>query len=187
MSESHRETEIKLPFDSASEARARLERAGAGPAGLRLFEDNRLYDLPGLPLKAAGKIVRLRRVGDRGVLTFKAPVAGVHRHKVREEHECQVGDVEAASRILEGLGYSVVYRYQKYRTLFALEGLTVCLDETPIGCFVELEGDPEGIDRVAGKLGFTPRDYIRVTYRDLQEQVAADSGRNEPGDMVFGD
>ena len=136
-------------------------------------------------LAARGKLLRLRRDGVRTLLTYKAPVPGEHRHKVREEHETEIADAEALVAILDGLGYSPVYRYQKYRTLFELEGVTVCLDETPIGCFVELEGQPEAIDRVAARLGFAEQDYIRLTYRDLQEREAAESGRGETGDMVF--
>jgi len=42
------------------------------------------------------------------------------------------------------------------------------LDETPLGCFVELEGPPEEIDSAAQRLGFTPDQYIRESYRELQ-------------------
>ena len=63
-----------------------------------------------------------------------------------------IADPEALERILVGLGFRPCYRYQKYRTLFAVGELQVCLDETPIGCFVELEGAPEAIDRAAERL-----------------------------------
>ena len=45
-------------------------------------------------------------------------------------------------------------------------------------------GEPDAIDRVAARLGIAPQDYIRLTYRDLQERDAAARGLDEPGDMV---
>jgi len=184
MSHANTEIEVKLRFESAAAARDALEKLGASLVEPRVFEDNVLYDRAHAPLRDAGKLLRLRRVGERVVLTYKAPVAGEHRHKVREEHETRVGEFEAAVRILDGLGFFPSYRYQKYRTLYAIGGVHACVDETPIGCFVELEGEPEAIDRVAERLGFAQDRYIRGTYRDLHEEAAGTSGP-ELGDLVF--
>jgi adenylate cyclase, class 2 len=185
MTPSGRETEIKLPFASPAEAEARLAAIGATLERAREFEENVLFDLPGDALRASGRLLRLRRAGGRAVLTFKGPVPGEHRHKVRVEHETSVDRPDAVVLLLEGLGYAPRYRYQKYRTTFALEGLEIALDETPIGCFVELEGEPAAIDRVAARLGFDASQYILATYRQLQEQLAAGLD-TEPGDLVFG-
>jgi adenylate cyclase class 2 len=169
MSRSAREIEIKLPFPSASEARRRIESAGATQTTPRTFEDNRLYDRPDGGLHAAGKALRLRRAGEGAWLTYKAKVRGDHRHKVREEHETGVDDPDALERIFGGLDFAPSFRYQKYRTEFARGELAICLDETPLGCFVELEGAPEEIDRAAGELGFSTADYVRESYLDLHE------------------
>jgi len=184
MAPSGRETEVKLPFASPAEAEARLASIGARRERAREFEDNVLYDLPGDELRSSGRLLRLRRTGGRAILTFKAPVPGEHRHKVRAEHETQVERPDAVALILEGIGFAPRYRYQKYRTSFALAGLEIALDETPIGCFVELEGEPGAIDRVAARLGFSASQYILATYRQLQEQLASARGV-EPGDLVF--
>jgi adenylate cyclase class 2 len=184
MAPSGRETEVKLPFASPAEAEARLVSIGARRESGREFEDNVLYDLPGDELRLSGRLLRLRQVGGRAILTFKAPVPGEHRHKVRVEHETSVDRPDAVARMLEGLGYAPRYRYQKYRTAFALGGLEIALDETPIGCFVELEGEPEAIDRIAWRLGFEVSQYVLATYRQLQEQLVAERGV-EPGDLVF--
>ncbi len=186
MAPSGRETEIKLPFASPAEAEARIAALGATPRRGREFEENTLYDLPGDALRVSGRLLRLRRVGGRAVLTFKGPVPGEHRHKVRLEHETEVARPDEAASILGGLGFAPRYRYQKYRTTYSLGELEIALDETPIGCFVELEGAPDEIDRVAARLGFAPAQYILTTYRQLQEQLAADRGA-EPGDLVFED
>ncbi|HXV78128.1 MAG TPA: class IV adenylate cyclase [Candidatus Polarisedimenticolaceae bacterium] len=184
MSRSTREVEVKLRFDSAEQARSRFEPLGLRLAQARHFEDNVVYDREHEPLVAAGKLLRLRTRGDTSIVTYKAPIAGTHRHKVREEHESIVLDAGAVERILAGLGFRPVYRYQKYRTLYEREGLHLCLDETPIGCFVELEGSPGAIDRAARELGVAPDEYVLLTYRELHERDARERGV-EPGDLVF--
>jgi adenylate cyclase class 2 len=178
------EIEIKLRYDSANRARGELLRLGARVTRERHFEDNILYDREHEPLASSGKLLRLRRVGDRALLTYKAPTADDSRYKVRLEHESAVDDPEAVARVLEGLGFRPGYRYQKHRTVFELEGLQLCLDETPIGCFVELEGAPEAIDRSAALLGFGVDDYIRQSYRELHALTEGRRGQ-QPGDMVF--
>ena len=155
----------------------------------RVFEDNVLYDSGGLALARAGRLLRLRRMttpaGTTAVLTYKEPAASESsRYKVRGEIEVDIPDPEAFDTILRKLGYRAVYRYQKYRTTFEAGDLHVLLDETPIGNFIELEGRPEAIDDFARQLGFTSADYILLSYRALQEESFAGTGR-EPGNMVF--
>ena len=78
------------------------------------------------------------------------------------------------------MGYSPVFRYEKFREEFAASGVVVALDETPIGTFVELEGEPAAIHSLAAQLGFTPADFVTASYRTLF--VAA--GGSGP-DMLF--
>ena len=75
------------------------------------------------------------------------------------------------------LGLRSKFRYEKYRTTFRVRSVHVDLDETPVGIFVELEGKPGAIDRVARDLGFSPRDYIRATYYDLYAANRRKKGR----------
>jgi adenylate cyclase class 2 len=182
MSGSSEEVEVKLPFSSAAEALQRLGSAGAVARGTRTFEDNALWDGDGDPLSTSGRMLRLRRVGRRAVLTFKRRIPGDSRYKVCEEHETEIDDPAALEGVLRGVGFRVAYRYQKYRTLLALPGVEVAMDETPLGCFIELEGDREAIDRAAERLGFSPERYIRSTYRELQLAASPDG---EPGDLLM--
>ncbi len=178
------EIEVKLPFDSADTARERLKQLGISLRQPREFEDNVLFDRDLDPLAPAGTVLRLRRTGDRALLTLKARVGGEQRYKIREEHETPVGDPDATSRLLHRLGFKPTYRYQKYRTVFVLDNLYLCLDETPLGCFVELEGPPEQIDRAAQRLGFTPDQYILNSYRELHVLDARRRGV-PPGDLLM--
>ncbi len=115
-------------------------------------------------------------------LTFKGPARFEEGVKVRVEHETRVEEVDAARRILESLGYRVERRYQKYREEWQLGGVRVALDHTPIGDFVEFEG--EGAERLARRFGFEPasaepRNYLQL-YTDYR-------GRHPdaPADMIF--
>jgi adenylate cyclase class 2 len=145
MAMSRRENEIKLAFPSASAAFCALEQAGAECTHPRSFEDNVLYDRPDRTIERSGQILRLRVYGSSALLTLKGPpMPG--RHKLRPEHEPEVADSAAMRTILETLGYAPVYRYQKYRTVFRLGALTAVVDETPLGAFVELEGEPDDVD-----------------------------------------
>jgi len=156
--------------------------------------------------KAASK-VRAAATPQAAVLTYKGPVqagggeASFHgrRYKIREEHEVRVEDEAALARIFEGMGLRPLFRYEKYRSAYRLPGfagLIVELDETPIGDFLELEGDRAAIDRCAALLGFRPADYIVKSYGALfleQRRSAAAAGTSgEPSpatglpDMLFG-
>ena len=48
-------------------------------------------------------------------------------------------------QVLERIGMSVCFRYQKYRREFAIGEVHVAVDETPIGNYVEFEGSEDGI------------------------------------------
>ena len=100
---------------------------------------------------------------------YKSPAAIGGRHKSREELEIEISDAGTALAILENLGFHRVFRYQKYRTEYSQPGArgVVTLDETPIGCYLEVEGSPRWIDRTARKLGFSEKHYITASYGAL--------------------
>jgi adenylate cyclase class 2 len=89
--------------------------------------------------------------------------------------------------ILRALGLQPVFRYEKFRTTYALPdvlGLKVELDETPVGIYLELEGPVAGIDRAARLLGYARNDYMTDTYGSLYLAACRRRGR-KPGDMLF--
>lgn len=163
------EIEVKLRAADVAEARTRIDRVGAHLLHPREFEDNRLYDFPDGSLINRGAILRLR-VTDRGAfLTYKDGARTEAGAKVREEVETAFPRTEAGglAETLERLGMQVVFRYQKFRTTWESGGLHLTLDETPIGVFIEIEGDRAAIDRAAAAMGCAPADYIAQSYRDL--------------------
>ncbi len=184
MAESTREIEIKLPFASPDEARDRLLARGATLRSARCFEDNVVLDTPDRALARQGRLLRLRRTGKAAVLTAKAPAEGCFHHKIREERETPIPDPDALLAILEASGFEIAWRYQKWRTEYALGRVLATVDETAIGCFVELEGEPAAIDAEAAGLGFSPDRFLTATYRELFERWAAE--RSVPaGDLLL--
>jgi adenylate cyclase class 2 len=184
------EVEIKLYVGSLEEAAARLARLGATLEEDRRFEDNDVFDTPDGRLAREDSLLRLRVVGGRGTMTHKMKVATEMRAKVREEVQTSVGAPDALREILFKVGFVRVYRYQKYRSYHAWTDpesgskLCISLDDTPIGVYIELEGDKSAIDHAAGRMGYAENDYIVDDYRTLH--LAWLEKRGLPaGDMVF--
>ncbi|HSD28817.1 MAG TPA: class IV adenylate cyclase [Vicinamibacteria bacterium] len=173
-----RETEVKLRLASVEAARESLRRLGARLVRERHFEDNVLFDDAGGSLRASGTVLRLRRTPHGAVLTFTGPRAIFGGVKSREERETAVGDADEACAILGHLGYRPLFRYQKRRETWTHRGQEIEVDETPIGAFLEIEGDADGIHAVAAELGFSRSDYVADSYVGL---FFAGGGR---GDMV---
>jgi adenylate cyclase class 2 len=185
MARGSHETEIKLPAGDVASAKRLLYRAGFRVHKRRLFEDNTVFDTPELALRGAASLLRLREAGGKAIVTFKGrPVES--KHKSREELEIEVSHAKTARRIVERLGFRQVFRYQKYRTEYKQPSRsgTATLDETPIGVYLELEGQPAWIDRTARQLGFGEKDYITGSYGRLYLEWC-EQNRCKTGDMVW--
>jgi adenylate cyclase class 2 len=160
------EREIKLRFDSPEHAREMILAAGATPLRGRRLQQDALLDTDDESLRRRRCVLRIRVEAGKSLLTFKGPVQP-GAMKVREEYETVIGDGEAAQRVLEELGLRVWFRYEKYREEYAAADVTVALDETPVGTFVEIEGAEQGIHLMARALGRTEADFITDSYRTL--------------------
>ena len=177
------EREIKLPFESPAAARKAVAAVGAVELRARRLQDDRLLDWPDGRLRCEGCTLRVRQEAGAAFLTFKGPPL-LAVMKEREELETAVGDVAALLGILDRLGLRVWFRYQKYREEFEHEGVIVAIDETPIGTFVELEGDARGIAAIASRMGRTAAEYVMDSYRGLFVADRADR-KLAVTDMVF--
>ncbi len=183
---SHIETEIKLRAPGPAAAAELLTTHGFTLSRSRIYEKNTLYDTLSSDLRSSGRLLRIREAGGIYKLTFKAP-ATAGRHKMREELEIDVSDAGVLEQILKRLGYRRTFVYEKYRTEFESDGRgTAVLDETPIGTFLELEGEGKWIDETAERLGFRENDYVTASYGRLYLDWCAEHGQ-EPGNMTWPD
>jgi adenylate cyclase class 2 len=165
------EREVKLSFPSAAAARSALLAAGASASQPRRLQDDALYDTPDGSLRTKGCIVRVRTerwpdTADTTTLTVKGPVQP-GAMKIREEHETRVDKGDALAQVLDVLGLQPWFRYQKYREEFSAPNLTVAIDETPVGVFVELEGSEAAITAMTAALGRSAGDFILDSYYRL--------------------
>jgi len=160
------EREIKLIFRDREEAKAAILATGATPLRGRRLQEDCLLDTPDDQLRRRRCVLRVRMECGKALLTFKGPVQ-IAPMKLREELETIVGDGLLLLRVLEELGFRVWFRYQKYREEFAHEDVTVAIDETPVGTFVEIEGSEQGIQQMATALARNPADYLLDSYRGL--------------------
>jgi adenylate cyclase class 2 len=160
------EREIKLIFRDPGEAKAAILAAGATPLRGRRLQEDCLLDTADDQLHLKRCVLRVRMECGKTLLTFKGPVQASPM-KLREELETVVGDGMLFVRVLEELGFRIWFRYQKYREEFAHEDVTVALDETPVGTFVEIEGSEHGIHAMAAALARQPADYVLDSYRGL--------------------
>jgi adenylate cyclase, class 2 len=210
---SNQEIEIKLRVPNVSALRRRLKQLKARQISPRTHELNTLYDTPKKNLFRHGQIIRIRvehppsrssqnREASRteAKLTYKGPPQNKsnqppaldhskkkNRYKVKDEFEVEISDAQQMRLILSALGLRPSFRYEKFRTTYALKSqhnLKIEVDETPIGTFLELEGSPSAINRAAKLLGYAPSQYITQTYGAL---YIADSRRHglKPTNMLF--
>ena len=142
-----------------------------------VFEVN--YQHRGGDMDERGATLRLRKIGDFTVLTYKERIRGENGAKRKIEHETYVSDVEATEAIIERLGYRLTAVYEKRRKYWSLGETEVVLDELPFGLYMEIEGSNEAIEKTAKKLGLKevelePRGYPRLTvkYGKMNGEVA---------------
>lgn len=181
----NREVEIKLRVEGDLDyIRQRIESVGLKISKPRVFESNIVYDTAEKKLRGASELIRLRRVGPICILTYKGPpMPG--KYKAREEIETEVSNAANMELVLARLGFAPGFRYEKFRTEYQADDQgNVTLDETPIGTYIELEGDAGWIDRMADQLGYSEHDYITKSYGSVYLDYCRERGI-VPSNMVF--
>src|SRR5579864_779386 len=146
------EIEIKFRVEGVRHLEEQLKRAGFTCKTPRTHEINTLYDSALRSLTRRGELLRLRKYGDQWKLTHKAK-GKAGRHKSRAETETEVANGAALEEVFGSLGLQPIFRYEKFRSEWSDGTGDVVVDETPIGNFAEIEGQPKWIDSTAKALG----------------------------------
>jgi adenylate cyclase class 2 len=146
------EVEVKLSIPSTAAVRPQLQAAGFTEIHPAALERSELWDRDG-HLRAQDCALRLRRYGGSAALTWKGPRLADPALKIRPELETAVADPEAMAGILKALGFEPVLVMEKTRSVWSRIDLEACLDDTPFGSYLELEGEREGIEAAMAELG----------------------------------
>jgi adenylate cyclase class 2 len=173
------EIEVKFRVRDLKALESTIQQLGFHCVTPRTFERNILFDTPTHELRNTRQILRLRRYGDRWVLTHKQTTPNDSpdaRHKERIETETGVEDGEAVAAIFRVLGYTSAFVYEKWRSEWADSEGHCVLDETPIGQYAELEGPREWIDRMLTALHVDQADVTTLSYGRLFEQWQQQTG-----------
>jgi adenylate cyclase class 2 len=170
MNEQNQETEVKFYVRDLAGLEQRLRKLEARLFRPRTHEVNLRFDTPDGSFQRQGRVLRLRQ--DEAVhLTYKDGNTLKEGAVSRREIEFEVSDFASAHQFLEVLGYEAIFLYEKYRTIYELDGAHIMLDETPIGGFVEIEGELVELKPIAEKLHLNWAAAIPASYHALFERV----------------
>ena len=174
------EVELKSVVDDMVARRALVERAG----GVLVFDgrlEDRRYDTGDGALAARDHVMRLRVYvaanARRAELDWKGPTRIDGGYKVREELGTPVGDADALIAILGHLGYVVTTEIDREIAQYELGGTTIRFERYPrMDDLVEVEGDPQGIERAIAVLGLPREGFTAERLTDFARRYAARTG-----------
>jgi len=171
------EVEVKVRADH-DRVREALAREGAEPLGSSEQVDT-YYDHPTRSFAATDEALRVRREGERAVLTYKGPKVD-DRSKTRREVESGLEDPAAVDAVLRAVGFEPVATVRKTRERYRVAGerdYLVTLDDVAgLGEFVEVEAEADeaslaavrdGALVVLERLDLDPADGLRAAYLEL--------------------
>ncbi len=161
------EKKYRLDKKRLVELTAKLGQMGAEFCD-EVFEENYLHR--GGVIDERSAVLRLRKIGDRTILTYKERLPTESDIKHRIEHETDVADVDAMERIIQALGYKLSVVYEKHRKTWHFHNVEVVLDELPFGLYMEIEGEIEAIEQAERTLEIEdlvpePRGYPRLAIK----------------------
>lgn len=161
------EKKYRLTPKQREEVRARLPEIRAKREGEE-FEVNTLYT--GEVIEQGRAVLRLRRIDDRALLTYKERVGTRTDIKEQLEFETGIDNPDAIEFILEALGYYPALVYEKRRETWRLGETEIVVDELPFGLFMEIEGEEQSIRDIESELAIKrlvvePLTYPRLTMK----------------------
>jgi predicted adenylyl cyclase CyaB len=148
-----------------------FEKKGKGEYRAIYFDDEENS------LSASGRLLRLRKEGEKVVLAYKRNISR-QGAKVMEEHQTSVADFEASLQIIEGLGFRPFSETYKIREVFRKGDIEVVFDDyqgelSHIPPFLEIEAPDEAIlMQYINALGFDESQALSWDTNDLVRHYA---------------
>ncbi len=175
-----KEIEVKILEVNPGKIRNELEQLGAK----KIFTGDIQaihFDYPDFRLKKGGRILRVRKKGDKVELTYKEKIHS-SQFKIAEETEVITSDFATTCKIFENLGLQKVYKLEKYRESYSLEDVHFDLDIPKLSFIpplLEIEADSEQkVKYFLQKLGFTMEQASTMNAREVEEYYQKKNGKN---------
>jgi len=162
------EKKYRLTKDQYDQVQADLKEFKAEYIG-EDFEENNLYGNDFL--KDKGAVIRVRKIDDKTILTYKQFVTNHSGIKQHIENETAVTDSEQIDAIIEHLGFERRMVYEKRRKTWKFRKVEVVLDELPFGLFMEIEGEMMAIAEAEMFLGADEFEAEQRTYPYLTKEL----------------
>ena len=178
------ELELKAVVPDPAALREALHQAGGVLRFHGMMRDRRLDK--GSELTGRDQVLRVRLWADEdgnqalAEVAWKGPSSlSPAGYKHREELEFNVDDGSAVLRVLEMLGYVVVEAIDRYVEVFELDGTVARLEWFPrMDVLVEVEGAPEGIERVIALSGLSRESCLPDSLAAFSQRYATRTGRS---------
>ena len=138
------------------------------------FEENILYRGGILDEKRA--VLRVRKIGNKAILTFKQRIQNQFEIKHQIEHETLVDDPEEIENIIENLGFQKRLIYEKRRKTWRFRNVEIVVDELPFGLFMEIEGSITAIAEAEMFLDIEDLTVEHRTYPNLTAELGSPNG-----------
>jgi adenylate cyclase class 2 len=167
------EKKYRLTTEQLQLLAEKLPQVGATRLG-REFEDNTLYRHPAIDRQTS--VLRVRRIGERTILTFKQQLPTSTSAKYRREEETEVENYAALAAVLQVLGCVPAVVYEKYRETWQFREAEIVIDELPFGWFMEIEGSEEVIEEVEQLLSIEGLTVETATYPQLTLRHGKEQG-----------
>lgn len=139
-----------------------------------VFEINEIYG--GGILKEMMAALRVRKIGNKTILTFKKRIHNASDIKQQIEHETEVADAEAIEAIIQSLGFRKGAVYEKRRQSWRFNNTEIVLDELPFGLFMEIEGRISDITLAEILLEVEDFEVVQETYPQLTLKLGVENG-----------
>jgi len=172
------ETEVKIKINAVEPIKQKLLEMKAELYKKRALQTD-IY-LDNGRLRKKDQTLKIR---DNAIFTYKGPSQKKNNIRSNEEIEIMIDNAAHLQLLLERLGYKQYWKKERYRESYLVNMTQICIDETPMGNFIEIEGKKENIVDIAKQLGFSQKNFIADGYGKLWREFAKQNKRK--GDMVF--
>lgn len=131
------------------------------------FEQTVRYDYEDLRLSKSNIFIRTK-TGFKNVLTIKEKSENIKTNYFqRDKREIEIESTEDLDYILNKIGLTNQLVMEKYRLLWKIDDIYICIDELPFGIYLEIRGDNKQINNILKKFNLKKTKVINETYWDI--------------------